>query len=70
MVVMLGFPLEEEELKKIPPEEWDKVTHFEWYCLRAEANDEAVEIVFKQLVIPWMEIEPAMMVVLSEPLDE
>ena len=70
MVVMLGFELPEEELAGFTEEELEKVTHYEWYVLRAEALDEFVEIVFKQLVIPTMETEPAMMVVLSEPLDE
>lgn len=70
MVVMLGFELEEDELPDLPPEELDKVTHFEWYCLRAEAQDEDwVEIVFKQLIIPDMETEPALLVVLSEPYE-
>jgi len=70
MVVMLGFELPEEELAKIPEEELDKVTHFEWYALRAEAMEDFVEIVFKQLVIPTMETEPAMMIVISEPLEQ
>lgn len=70
MVVMLGFPLEDDELPDLPPEELEKVTHFEWYCLRAEAIEDIVEIVFKQLIIPEMEIQPAMLIVLSEPLDE
>lgn len=75
MVAMLGFPLEEDELPDLPPEELEKVTHFEWFCLRTEAleNEEMediVEIVFKQLVIPDMETEPALLVVLSEPLVE
>jgi hypothetical protein len=70
MVVMLGFELPEEALAGLTEEELEKVTHYEWYVLRAEALDEFVEIVFKQLVIPTMETEPAMMVVLSEPLDE
>ena len=70
MVVMLGFELPEEELAGLTEEELEKVTHYEWYALRAEALEEFVEIVFKQLVIPTMETEPAMMVVLSEPLDE
>ena len=70
MVVMLGFELPEEALAGLTEEELEKVTHYEWYVLRAEALDEFVEIVFKQLVIPTMETEPAMIVVLSEPLDE
>lgn len=61
MVVMLGFFNEEAE----------EEPYFEWYCLRAEAMEEDyVEILFKQLVIPTMEEEPAMMVVLSEPIVE
>lgn len=75
MVAMLGFPLEAEELPDLPPEELEKITHFEWYCLRTEAienieKEDIVEIVFKQLVIPDMETEPALLVVLSEPLVE
>lgn len=75
MVAMLGFMLDEEELPDLPPEELEKVTHFEWFCLRTEAvgnetQEDIVEIVFKQLVIPEMESEPALLVVLSEPLDE
>jgi len=75
MVSMLGFPLEEDELPDLPPEELEKVTHFEWYCLRTEAHDtsevsDMVEILYKQLVIPWMEEEPALLIVLSEPLEE
>lgn len=71
-VAMLGFPLDEDELPDLPPEELEKVTHFEWYCLRAEAlgDIDAIEIVFKQLIIPRMEEEPALMIVLSEPLHE
>ncbi len=70
MAVMLGFELEEDELPDLPPEELDKVTHFEWFCLRAEAKDlDLVEIVFKQLVIPDMETEPALLIVLSEPYE-
>ena len=72
MVVMLGFPLDEDELPDLPPEELEKVTHFEWYCLRTEALEveDVVEIVFKQLIIPRMEEEPALLIVLSEPLHE
>lgn len=60
MVSFLGFPIRDA---KEPP-------YMEWYCLRAEPNEDFTEIVYKQLVIPQMEEEPAMLVVLSEPLEE
>lgn len=59
MVSMLGFPI---------PEAVEE-PYMEWYCLRTEAlNEEYVEIVFRQLTIPMMEQQPAMLVVLSEPI--
>ncbi len=82
MVVMLGFPKKspeqdavmlncpkttEERMALLPT---DELSHMEWYCLRAEAIEDAVEIVFKQLVIPQMEQEPAMLIVFSEPIEE
>ena len=69
-LVMLGFPLTEEELAMIPEEELDSACRFKWYCLNTQAIDEGVEIVFKQLVLPRMEQEPAMLIVMSEPLNE
>ena len=59
MFAILGFPI--EDAKERP--------YFEWYCLRAESIDEIVELVYKQLVIPQMEIEPAMLIIFSEPLE-
>lgn len=59
MFAILGFPIEDAEERP----------YFEWYCLRAESIDEIVELVYKQLVIPQMEIEPAMMIIFSEPLE-
>ena len=60
MAAMLGFPIEGAT----------EAPYFDWYCLRAEAleTDEHIEIVFKQLVIPTMEEEPAMLVIFSEPI--
>jgi len=60
MVSFLGFPI--RDAKEAP--------YMEWYCLRSEPNEDFTEIVYKQLVIPQMEEEPAMLVVLSEPLEE
>ena len=62
MAAMLGFPIEGAT----------EAPYFDWYCLRAEALEENghVELVFKQLVIPTMEEEPAMLVVFSEPIAE
>jgi len=61
MVALLGFPIEDAQ----------EAPFFDWYCLRAEALENSrVEIVFKQLVIPTMEEEPAMLVVFSEPINE
>jgi len=60
MVSFLGFPI--RDAKEAP--------YMEWYCLRSEPNVDFTEIVYKQLVIPQMEEEPAMLVVLSEPLEE
>lgn len=70
MVVMLGFPLPEEELAEVEADQLDQVTHFEWYVQRAESVGDVVEIAFKQLVLPRMETEPAMLLVLSEPLEQ
>lgn len=60
MAAMLGFPIEGAT----------EAPYFDWYCLRAEAleTDAHVEIVFKQLVIPTMEEQPAMLVIFSEPI--
>lgn len=60
MAAMLGFPIEGAA----------EAPYFDWYCLRAEAleTDAHVEIVFKQLVIPTMEEQPAMLVIFSEPI--
>ena len=58
MVAFLGFPVENASEQPF----------FTWYCLRAESIEDAVEIAFKQLVIPEMEIQAAMLVVLSEPI--
>jgi len=60
LVAMLGFPIEQAQ----------EAPYFDWYCLRAETAEEAVEIVFKQLVIPQMEAEPAMLMILSQPIGE
>lgn len=60
MVAILGFPIEDAQ----------EAPYMEWYCLRAEAIMDFVEIVYKQLVIPQMETEPAMLVVLSQPLED
>jgi len=60
MVAILGFPIYDAEEKPF----------FEWYVLRAESVDDIVELVFKQLIIPKMETEPAMLIIFSEPLDE
>lgn len=60
MFAILGFPIEDAEERP----------YFEWYCLRAESIDEIVELVFKQLVIPRMETEPAMLIIFSEPIEE
>ena len=60
MVVLLGFP--RDGAAEAP---W-----MDWYCLRAEAlENETVEILFKQAVIPQMEEEPAMLLVLSQPIE-
>lgn len=58
MFAMLGF--------------WTEQGEFEWYCLRAEAVEVTPDatIVYKQLTLPRMEEEPAMLVVFSEPLTE
>lgn len=58
LVAILGFEVKDAADKP----------YFTWYCLRAEALEDLVEIVFKQLVIPEMEIEPAMLLVLSQPM--
>lgn len=66
MTALLGFPIKDAQ----------EAPYLEWHCLRAEAletvldEDGCVEIVFKQLVIPTMEEEPAMLVVFSEPMEE
>ncbi len=66
--VMLNCPKTTEERMQIPT---DELSHMEWYCLRAEAmDDEMVELVFKELIIPPMEQEPAMLIVFSEPMSE
>lgn len=58
MIAFLGFPIDNA----------DAEPYFEWYVLRAEAIEDAVEIAFKQLVIPEMEKQAAMLVVLSQPI--
>lgn len=58
MIAFLGFPIEDAS----------EEPYFEWYVLRAEAVEEAVEIAFKQLIIPEMEKQAAMLVVLSQPI--
>lgn len=66
MTALLGFPIEDAQ----------EAPYLDWHCLRAEAletvldEDGCVEIVFKQLVIPTMEEEPAMLVVFSEPMED
>lgn len=60
MVVMLGFPGEDAA-------EGSGMT---WMCLGAEALDDCVNVVFKQLALPEMEKQPAMLVVVSAPLSE
>ncbi len=66
MVVFAGFPI--EDAKESP---W-----MEWYVLRANAlndikkNLDSVEIALKQLFLPDMELEPVMLIVISEPLEE
>ena len=63
MVVMAGYPTEDG-------------SDMEWYVLRAAAieaeneNDHNVEIGMKQQILPRMEEEPVMMVVISEPIDQ
>lgn len=46
--------------------------NFEWYYLRANGLEgtENAEIVYRQLILPTMEEEPAMLIVFSEPLTE
>lgn len=66
ILVFLGIPMEEAEAALQAEGE----TQFVWYCLRAHAEEEFVEIVYKQLVIPEMERQPVMVVVFSQPLDE
>lgn len=58
MFAILGFWTEDEE--------------FEWYYLRVNGIEDTadVEIAYKQLVLPVMEEEPAMLIVFSEPLIE
>lgn len=68
-IVMLGFPLTEEELAAASADEASVSSRFKWYCLNAQSMEAYLEIVFKQLVIPQMELEPAMLIVMSEPLD-
>jgi len=59
MVSMLGFPIPDAV----------EAPYMDWYCLRTEALDEEyVEIVYRQLIIPMMEEQSAMLVVLSEPI--
>ncbi len=66
--VMLNCPKTTEERMQLPTE---KLSHMEWYCLRTEAmNDEMVELVFKELIIPPMEQEPALLIVFSEPITQ
>ena len=67
MIVLAGFPIENAE----------EEPYFEWYVLRAEAivpvegaeSSYEVEIGLKQLILPRMEEEPMMLVVISEDLE-
>lgn len=61
-VILAGFPI--RDAKEAP--------YLEWFVLRAEAleDKDAVEIGLKQLVLPRMEEEPMMLVLLSEPLEQ
>lgn len=58
MFALLGFPAEDGT--------------FQWHYLRTSGITETtnVEIVYKQLILPAMEKEPAMLIVFSEPLIE
>ena len=62
MVIFAGFPI--EDAKEQP--------YFEWFVLRAEAlpDGKGVDIGFRQLNLPRMEVEEIMLVVLSERLEE
>lgn len=59
MIAFLGFPIEGATSEP----------YFTWYCLRAESIEDIVEVAFKQLVIPQMETEAAMLVVMSQPIE-
>ena len=62
MVILAGFPIKDAT----------QAPYLEWYVLRAEAqeNDHVVEVGFKQLILPRMEEEPLMLVVISEQLED
>ncbi len=60
VVVLAGFPIAGAT----------EAPFMEWHCLRAEPVEDDVESHFKQLILPRMEEEPAMLIVISEPLHE
>lgn len=60
VVAMLGFPIQDAQ----------EAPYFTWYCQRADAIEDYVQIDYKQLLIPRMETEPAMLIVLSQPIGE